>query len=48
MTSDPKRIPALVGVGQIKDRPGADEEGLDWHCQSNRGGLRQALLVDNA
>jgi acetyl-CoA C-acetyltransferase len=27
--SDPSRIPVIVGVGQINDRPGPDEEGLD-------------------
>lgn len=27
--SDPKRIPAIVGVGQINDRPRPDEAGLD-------------------
>ena len=29
MSSDPARIPVIVGVGQINDRPGADEAGLD-------------------
>ena len=29
MNSDPVRIPVIVGVGQINDRPGPDEEGLD-------------------
>ena len=27
--SDPSRIPVIVGVGQINDRPGPDEKGLD-------------------
>ena len=29
MTTDPARIPVIVGVGQINDRPAAGEEGLD-------------------
>jgi acetyl-CoA C-acetyltransferase len=29
MTSDPNRIPVIVGVGQLNDRPAADQEGLD-------------------
>ena len=29
MISDPARTPVIVGVGQINDRAGADEEGLD-------------------
>ena len=29
MQPDPSRLPVIVGVGQINDRPGPDEEGLD-------------------
>lgn len=27
--TDPSRIPVIIGVGEINDRPGADEQGLD-------------------
>jgi acetyl-CoA C-acetyltransferase len=29
MSTDPARIPVIVGVGQVNDRPASDEEGLD-------------------
>jgi acetyl-CoA C-acetyltransferase len=29
MSADPRRIPVIVGVGQVNDRPAADQEGLD-------------------
>ena len=29
MTGDPATIPVIVGVGQINDRPGKPEQGLD-------------------
>jgi acetyl-CoA C-acetyltransferase len=29
MTADPARIPVIIGVGQVNDRPVPDQEGLD-------------------
>jgi acetyl-CoA C-acetyltransferase len=29
MSSDPERVAVIIGVGQINDRPGPDEQGLD-------------------
>jgi acetyl-CoA C-acetyltransferase len=29
MNTDPARVPVLVGVGQVNDRPAADQEGMD-------------------
>lgn len=38
MTANPERVPVIVGVGQINDRPGSPEQGLD------SGGLMIAAL----
>ena len=29
MSADPARVPVIAGVGQVNDRPGANDEGLD-------------------
>ena len=29
MTTDPERIPVIIGVGQVNDRPADPDQGLD-------------------
>ena len=38
MVADPERIPVIVGVGQVNDRPDSPQQGLD------SGGLMIAAL----
>ena len=41
MNADPARIPVIVGVGQVNDRPVADPRGNGLHRPDGRRGARR-------